>query len=580
MQREWKTREFDENEVLRLSSELKVSKILSAILVNRGIKNKEDAKIFIDAKLRNLRSPFLLKTLKIAVERVIEAIKRNEKIVIYGDYDVDGITSSALLINFFENIGYSVEYFIPDRFRDGYGLNKERLKEIIQRKRNLIISVDCGTTNIEEAKLLKENEVDLIVIDHHCPSDELPPCVALINPLQKGCEFPFKEMASVGLTFYFLIGLKSTLKEKGILREDELPDLREYLDIVCIGTIGDIVPLLYENRIFAKYGLLQLEKTKNYGLQSILQVGGIKERKLTSNTVSFMIAPRFNAGGRLSSAEAGVRLITTKSPSEAMKIAAEIDLENRKRQNIENEILEEAIQIVERENLNQKYKILVLSKEGWHQGVVGIVASKLCERYNKPSVVIAIEGDRGIGSCRSINGFNIVESLYKCEEYLIKYGGHFFAAGLTIKKQNIPPFTEKLNKYANEVLGEEYLIPYFYADMKINLEEISFNLMEELSMLEPFGYKNPEPYFILEDVKVLESTPVGNDKRHLRMLIEKGGVRHWTIHFDFGSKIPSSKSVIDILFTPKIDLWQDEVKIKLYIKDFKLKNGDLININE
>jgi single-stranded-DNA-specific exonuclease len=564
---------FKSNEKLRsfLTRELNISPLLSQLLINRNIADLKQAKIFLSASLADLHSPFLMKDMERAVKRIDQALKDGQKIVIYGDYDVDGITGTAILFNFLQELGGDCSYFIPEREKEGYGLNLEALKLLKDKGTRLLITVDCGIGDFEEVSFAHDQGMDVIITDHHEIPDRLPPAYAILNPRQKDCSFPFKALAGVGISFNMIIALRSYLRDSGHFTNDSPPNLKEYLDLVSLGTVADMVPLVDENRIFVKYGLKLLTEGSRAGIRALKEVSGLKDVPITTGLIGFRLGPRINAPGRIDRADEGLRLFITKDPQEADSLARSLDVKNSKRQQLENEIVKEIKERIEADEKFLEKRSLVLSSCNWHPGVIGICASRIVEEYYRPTVLIALDGKKGKGSARSIEAFHIYNGLKGCERFLEGFGGHKHAAGLTILPEKIDEFEKSFEEIVSQNLSREDLIPKINIDAEINLKEVTENLIDDLELLAPFGYSNPEPTFCSFDLRLYSSMVVGNG--HLKMKIKEDGVFYDAIGFNMGNDFPLSDQKIRLAFVPQFNIWQGVKSIQLRIKDIKIGDG-------
>jgi single-stranded-DNA-specific exonuclease len=551
-----------------LARELGISPLLSQLLINRDITDIQQAKMFLSASLNDLHSPFLMKDMERAVTRIAQALKNSEKIVIYGDYDVDGITGTAILCNFLEELGGDCSYFIPEREREGYGLNLEAIRLLKEKGTGLLITVDCGIGNFEEVSFARDQGMDVIITDHHEIPDRLPPAYAILNPRQKDCSFPFKALAGVGIAFNLIIALRSYLRDSGHFANDPPPNLKEYLDLVSLGTVADMVPLVDENRIFVKYGLKLLTEGSRVGIRALKETSGLKDIPITTVHIGFRLGPRINAPGRIDRADEGLRLLITKDPQEADSLAKSIDIKNSRRQQMENEIVREIKERIERDERFLEKRSLVLSSSNWHPGVIGICASRIVEEYYRPTVLIALDGEKGKGSARSIEAFHLYNGLKGCECLLEGFGGHKHAAGLTILPEKIEEFEKAFEEIAYQSLKEEDLIPRINIDAEINLKEVTENLIDDLERLAPFGYSNPEPTFSSFELKLYSSMVVGNG--HLKMKIREDGIFYDAIGFNMGNHFPLSDQKIRLAFVPQFNVWQGVKSIQLRIKDIKI----------
>lgn len=496
-----------------LSKKLKISPQISQILKNRYIDNEKDAEIFMNPSLEYLRDPFLMKDMKKAVDRIKKAIKNNENIWIYGDYDVDGVSSTSILCIYFDSINYPINYYIPNRLEEGYGINEESIKHIHSQGCNLMISVDCGITSVKEIDLANELGFDVIITDHHECQSEIPNAYAVINQKQEDCNYPFDMLCGCGVAFKLIQALTP--------KEEFKTSLYNYIEIVTLATICDIVPLKDENRILVKNGLKLMSECKNIGLKELIKVCGVESDKIKSSHIAFAIGPRINASGRLGYSKLGVELFTTKNQSKAKEIANMLEDKNNERQLIEAKMYQEAEAIIES---NEKYKddkVLVIAKEGWQHGIIGIVASKLTEKYYKPTILLTIEDGEATGSARSIKGFSIFDALVESKDLLNKFGGHDQAAGLALDSNKIEDLSYEVNQFAKYELNEEDLIENVNVEYELSEESIDLDLIEELHKLEPFGLSNPNPKFIVRDALLKNINVIGKNKQHLKFTIEK-----------------------------------------------------------
>jgi len=564
----WEIRKKDGELQRFLARELSISPLISQLLINRDITDLPQAKMFLSASLSDLHSPFLMKDMDKAVTRIARALKDRQKIVIYGDYDVDGITGTAILYNFLQELGGDCSYFIPEREKEGYGLNLEAIRQFKEKGAGLLITVDCGIGDFEEVSSAHEQGMDAIITDHHEIPDRLPPADAVLNPKQKDCPFPFKDLAGVGIAFNLLIALRSYLRDTGYFGNEAPPNLKEYLDLVSLGTVADMVPLVDENRIFVKYGLKFLTNGSRVGIKALKEVSGLKDVPITTGHIGFRLGPRINAPGRIDRAEEGLKLLITKDAQEAESLAKSLEGMNSRRQQIENEIVREIKERIEKDERFLEKRSLVLSSSNWHPGVIGICASRIVEEYYRPTVLIALDGEKGKGSARSIEAFHLYNGLKGCESLLEGFGGHKHAAGLTILTGKIEEFEKAFEEIAFQSLEEEHLIPRINIDAEINLKEVTENFIDELDRLSPFGYSNPEPTFSSFDLKLYSSMVVKNG--HLKMKIKEEGAFYDAIGFNMGNHFPLSDQKIRLAFVPQFNTWQGIKNIQLRIKDIKI----------
>lgn len=492
---------------------------IAQVLSARGI-SPEESPAFLEPRLEDLNDPFLMRDMDKAVERIITAMKESQKIMVHGDYDVDGVTSLSLLYRNLTSIGLNVIPYIPDRFTEGYGLSSQGIEKAKEEGISLIITVDCGITALEEIEMARKYGIDVIVTDHHEPRETLPEATAIINP--KVDDYPFKDLAGVGVAFKLLEALYRKLSLN-------LNHLYWDLDLVALGTVADIVPLVKENRVFVHFGLKILEKSKKAGIKSLKSVTGLNG-KVEPWHISFILAPRLNAAGRLNHAIEAFKLLSTRDGLEALQLARELDRTNKERQGIERKILSEAEKMVRRMDLDKDW-VIVLGSEDWHEGVIGIVASKLVEQYNRPTILLSFTGGIGKGSGRSIQNFNLFNALLDLEKYLLSFGGHKMAAGLRLEKENLQDFRRALNKLAKERLKKEYFEPELYIDGEIRLSDINQDILSVYRKLSPFGMGNPQPVFVAKNVTVKNDIRVMKD-RHISFTLKQAQIERRAIAFD------------------------------------------------
>ena len=557
MYKKWRYQEVDSSLVEEISIKNNISELLATVLINRGIKTKKEIDIFLNPTRNDFHDPYLIKDMDLAVDRILKAIKNNEKTIIYGDYDVDGITSITVLKKFLKERGLDVGYYIPNRLDEGYGLNKAAIEKIAKEGYTLIITVDCGISGLEEVEYASLLGIDTIVTDHHEPMEQLPNAIAVVDNKRKDSTYPFKSLAGVGVVFKLTqaIGKKLNLPEKEYLK---------YLDIVCIGTISDIVPLIDENRVIAKLGLKLVEVTKNIGLKSLLDASGYKE--INSNTISFGIAPRINACGRMGYEEEALKLFLTEDETEAKIITDRLNKYNKDRQDIEKSIFEEAISKIEENHLDKNNSI-VLGAEGWHHGVIGIVSSKITDIYFKPSILVCFEGDEAKGSGRSIPGFDLHEALSYMSDYLEKYGGHEMAIGLSLKRENFKKLQEKFEEYVTKKDISD-ILPIIEIDKIITLKDLHTDTVRELDMLEPFGEANKRPVFVYKNLKI-DSIRALSEGKHLKLTLKDGNTIINAIGFNLGnySKDYTIGDKIDVAGMLEINSFNGIDSVQINIKD-------------
>ena len=558
MNKKWESYKSDDEKVASVATQFGISELLARIIINRNI-SEDKIDSFLHPKIEDLFDPFLFNDMDKAVERIIKAINEKEKITIYGDYDVDGITSSALLVKFLTEQGASVDCYLPNRLEEGYGLNNQAIDQIAEGKTTLLLTVDCGISALDEVEHAKSLGLDVIITDHHeCP-EKIPNCIAVIDAKRPDSTYPFNGLAGCGVSLKLVQALtqKLNLEEESYLK---------YLDIVALGTIADIVPLVEENRIIVKYGLEKMAKTDNYGLKALINSSMIKN--LDSSSISFGLAPRINACGRMGKADLALKMLLTNDMKEAMFIASELQQMNFKRQEIERNILQEAIEQIEKEELN-KNKIIVVGKENWHHGVIGIVSSKITESYYKPSILVCFEGDEGKGSGRSVEGFDLHTALTACQKYLLKYGGHEMAIGLTMKKEDFEDFRKAICEYAKDKLPDE-AIPLVKYDAEITAKDVTKDTVKELKLLEPYGESNPAPLFAYKNIRVDSIRTLSNDK-HLKLNIKDEHRIFSAIAFNMGNLKNSIRmgEKANILCGIELNVYNGLEMLQLNIKDLK-----------
>ncbi|MBA7650106.1 Single-stranded-DNA-specific exonuclease RecJ [subsurface metagenome] len=564
MKRNWiLPSEVEKEKYHLLSKKLNLSSLLIQTLHNRGIK-EENIQEFLNPRLENLCDPFLMKGMDLATERILRAISHREKILIYGDYDVDGISATSILLLFLRQAKVAGYFYIPHREKEGYGLNRNAVKKAHDKGIDLIITCDCGSSSFEEIEYAKDLGVDVIVTDHHQIRGSLFPSCITLNPNQPDCPYPFKELAGVGVVFK----LVQALAKKPGMREI---DPYQYLDLVAMGTIADVVPLRGENRILAKHGLASLKRTSNWGLRALLSVGGLSGEGIDETRVGFVLAPRLNACGRLSLAQKGVKLLLSTSSREAFGLARDLDRDNGKRQRIAEKMRREAEELLP----SHKGWVIVLAKRGWHPGVIGLVASYIRKKYFRPVVILSPDGDTARGSARSIPKFSIFEGLENCQDLLLSFGGHRMAAGMKLPVENIPELERRLNYLASQTLSSEDLTPSYSVDARVNLEELDERLFENLELLSPYGPQNPAPLFLAEDVYF--SSPLRKLSRGcLRTsLSSKKGGEFEAVAFSLENqeKILEHHPIM-VIFTPRITRFRNKRSHQLEIMGWKERGED------
>ena len=558
MNKKWECYNLDNEKVEELVKKRHITNLLASILVNRGIIDGEKINVFLNPTRKDFYNPFLMPDMEIAVKRIVKAIENKEKIMIYGDYDADGITSITVLKKYLNEIGLKTGEYIPNRLNEGYGLNKDAISKIYNDGYKLMITVDCGISGLEEVDYANSLGMEIIITDHHEPAEKLPEAIAVIDAKRKDNKYPFNQLAGVGVVFKLIQAISTELK----LEEKEY---LKYLDLVCIGTISDIVPLVDENRVIAKLGLKLIEKTKNIGLKTLLNIADLK--KIDSNAISFGVAPRINACGRMGFQEEALQLFLTEDSEKATTIAKRLVQFNQERQAKEKQIFEEVIEKIEKDDKDKK--CIVLAEENWHHGVIGIVASKITEIYYKPSILICLEGDKGKGSGRSVPGFDLYTALTKCSDYIEKFGGHSMAIGITIKKENFEKLKEAIEKYAQESNISD-IMPIINIDKEINLKNINIEEVKSLELLEPFGEGNKMPLFLLRNLKI-DSIRALSGGKHLKLTLKQDNNIVDAIGFNMGdlSKEYLLGDKVDVVGTIEINSFGNKENIQINLKDIR-----------
>ncbi len=562
--------EPDPDMVQDVSTKTGLDKTITKILFNRQIDTPEAIDRFLHPKMSDLEDPFDMLDMDKAVERLLTALRENEKIMVYGDYDVDGITATSLLYLILNKLGAQVAYYLPNRLVEGYGLSVDGIDYAASEGATLIVSVDTGVTAVEEVEYARSKGIDCLLTDHHEPGETLPKPIALVNPKQKECTYTCADLSGVGVAFKLAQALYRRLQQ------DER-ELEEHLDLVALGTSADIVPLTGENRILTKYGIKQISRTTKPGLKSLAFVSGLMGKEIGTGQVVFILAPRINAIGRLGDAAMAIKLLTTKDERLAAEIARTLDKENQRRKNIDEKTLNEALEQI-RQNVDlENDKAIILASEGWHQGVIGIVASRLVEKYHLPTIMLAIDGDEAKGSARSIPGFHLYNALKECEHLLLRFGGHKYAAGLTIKPENIEEFRENMKEVSKRLLTTDDLIAKLYIDSEIELSEINGKLLDTLETFAPFGPQNMRPIFLTRNCEIL-GQPYCVGKNHLKMKVRKGEAVFDVIGFGFGdwvNNLTGRGSLVDLVYVIEYNHWDGHTRIQLRLKDIRLASGDL-----
>lgn len=559
---EWRMLSTDEEMSGQLAEELSVSPLLASLMTARGITSPEEGELFLNGTFELTHDPFLMLGMNEAVSRIQKAIEEHEHILIYGDYDADGVSSTSLMIQLMRYLGASYDIYIPHRSNEGYGLHNHALDWAHQQGVSLVITVDTGISAVEQIAYANELGMDVIVTDHHEPPEQLPDAYALINPKISTCPYPFKGLAGVGVAYKLAQALVGT------------PPL-EWLEIVAIGTIADLMPLTDENRILVKKGLESMRKTRFIGIRALLEVGGVNVEQVSALNVAFAMAPRINASGRLDHAGRAVTLLTTDDQDEAERLAWELDALNKNRQQVVEQIVQESMQMIQsRWGYDKLPPVIVLAGEGWNVGVVGIVASKILERFYRPVIVLGIDPETGNckGSARSIPGFDIYEALHSCKELMHHFGGHPAAAGMSLHTEQLEEFERSLCSFADNVLSDEHFIPVYQADLECSVSDVPLKVIDELEALGPYGMSNPVPKMIFRGMEVIDVRKMGKESKHLKLRFEQNGNQLEAIAFGLGhlADVLPEGTKVDVLGELSVNEWNGNRKPQLMIQDMSV----------
>lgn len=571
-EKDWAVHPGDPEAESRIASTLDLHPVISRLLVNRGVTTPEDARIHLQGGLESLHDPFMMAGMREAVERIVTARAGGEKIVIYGDYDVDGVTATALMLSFLRQTGFDAGYYIPERLTEGYGLNTEALNSIKASGAGLVITVDNGVNAVDAVAHAESLGLDVIVTDHHKPGDLLPPAVAVLNPNRRDCHYPCKDLAGVGVAFKLTTALRNELHRRGTPKEG-LPVLRRLLDLVAVGSIGDCSPLKGENRLLTRHGLTELSGASRTGFVALKEKCGVNGGRVTSREVAFSLVPRLNAAGRLGKADVGLELLLTGDIREGKRIATALDEENKLRQELQSRTLEEALRAVETSLDPSRDRAIVVGSESWSQGVAGLVASKLTERFGLPSAVVCFDGDFGKGSARSVPAFDITEALGKVTAGIVRFGGHKMAAGFTIRRSEYDAFRESLMDVASRTLTLADTRFKIMIDLETEPARINKDLLTRIKELEPFGEGNPTPVFMSRGVNFSSVTVVGKDRNHTRLALPDGTC---VMGFHMADRLGAADTRngrFDIVYTAEISVWKETERVQFNLLDFRVSES-------
>ncbi len=563
---EYKNKSISKEEIAEFARLCRIPPFAALLLLNRGIKTPHDAQKYIKKTLDGINDPFLMPDMDKAVGRIVSAIRNKEKITVYGDYDVDGVTSTALLVRFLRDHGAEASYYIPSREKEGYGINVMAVNKISKTGTKLLITVDCGITSVGEVELAKTLGMDVIVTDHHLCKEKLPGATAVVDPKRPDSEYPFSQLAGAGVIFKTMLAAAKALGEK------TTDCFFKYVELAAVGTVADVVDLLDENRVITEKGLELMKDSGYAGIRALLKTSGADKRPVNATAVAFMLAPRINAAGRLDGAEKAAELLITDDDEKAAELALELEADNSERRNVEQEIYEDALKIIEADSDFDKKRVIVLAKENWHHGVIGIVASRITEQFYRPSVLISIDKDgKCKGSGRSIEGFNLFDALSDSAELLTGFGGHSMAAGVALSKNELEAFDAKINKYAKNALTEHDMIPKLYIDCELAPQMLTVKTVKMLEFMEPFGAANPKPVFSISNATVKKIDLIGENKNHVRMTLEKNGIVLNAVGFRMAWIADKKRAGdnISCAFSAEINAFRGEESVQLMLKDIK-----------
>ena len=564
----WREESIDEITARRLSGEVGVSLPVARLLLKRGYGESEAARRFLNPQPVHLLDPFLMLDMEKAVERMGRAISGKEKIFVFGDYDVDGVTSITLLCALLDCVGADYRLHQPNRLKEGYGLSREGVEMALDFGADLLFSLDCGTEAGAAIEYAKSRGLDVIVIDHHKQKDELPPAYAVLNPNRNDCPYPFKGLAAAGVVFKFL--------HAGFSRWKVRLDWERLYQIAALGTVADVAPLVDENRVITKVGLYFLGRNPDPALGGLLRVAGIEPGNLNAGHLSFQLAPRLNAAGRMGSPEIGRRLLLSKDPGEIRELAEKLDRMNYQRRSIQAEIYDQSMAMIDSDRAKYLRNVIVVAGEGWNKGIVGIVAAKIQEKYYRPTVVIALDGEAGSGSARSIPGFDLFSAISRSSSLLSRFGGHRAAAGLSIDRGRIDDFRDEFDRVAGEMLGGDDLVPKLKIDAELSISEVGLSLIDELESLEPFGMGNRSPIFSSSAISISGSPVImGKKKDHLKIRVGRDGDTRECVGWGMAHRIEElSAEMIDVAYQLKADEWRERRRVQMVLKDFRKSNFD------
>ncbi len=572
----WNILTASADSVEALATELNISPVVARLLINRRVATASEARYFLDANLNHLHDPFLMTGMQEAVDRILLAINHQEKITVFCDYDVDGVSSAAFMMHFFRDLGVGVDFYLPERMAEGYGMNADAVRKIHAGGSTLIITADCGITGNREVDIANEIGLDVIVTDHHQVGvDGLPDAIAVLNPHQPDCQYPFRFLSGVGIVFKMATAIRSALYQSG-WEKSRLPNLKRHLDLFVLGTIADVAPLTGENHILSYHGLKVMAASMKPGLVALKEVSNVNGR-VDARSVGFALGPRLNAAGRLGKADAGLHLLTSTDLNEALVMAKDIDAINTERREIQKWTQEEAEYQIDREVDLESDRVIVLASENFHPGVIGIVASRIVEKYYRPVVLIALAEGKGKGSGRSIPKFNLFKAFTNCSAHLIQFGGHAYAAGLNIDENNVDAFRHAMNEVGHAFLKEGDLIPELRIDTPLQLSQVDRNLYQSIQQLEPFGAENPMPVFMTCGVRMQNLRTMGKEENHIRFRAVQNKKTIDVVGFNLAEAVASidvMQDSVDLAYEIHLNEWNGQNKVELRLLDIRATGDD------
>jgi single-stranded-DNA-specific exonuclease len=567
MEKRWvENRMSDEKVISQLADQLNITSIIAELLINRGISTYEDAESFFRPRIEHLHDPFLMKDMELAIDRIEFAIANNQKILIYGDYDVDGTTSVALVYSFFKNRYEHLAYYIPDRYKEGYGVSYAGIEYAFENGFNLIIALDCGIKANDHVEYAKQKNIDFIIGDHHLPGEHIPNAIAVLDPKRKDCDYPYKELSGCGIGFKLI---------QAFAEKNDIPfeEIISYLDLVAVSIASDIVPVTGENRVLSHFGLLQLNSNPRAGLKALINISNLKD--ITLNEVVFFIGPRINAAGRIDHAQHAVSLLIANTEKEAFDLCEIVNIKNNERKEFDQSITLEAMALIEQDEFSSQKKSTVLYNAEWHKGVIGIVASRLIDKYYRPTIILTESNGHAAGSARSVNGFDIYEAISACSDLLDQYGGHKYAAGLTMKIENIPAFIDRFESIVASTIADNSLHQEIDIESEMNLSDFDAKFYRILKQFAPFGPGNMRPIFLSKNVRLAtEPKIIGkNNSNHLKFtIVQNGSFSFDCIAFGLGhyKQLLEEAESFDICYTIEENTWREKTTIQLNIKDIRI----------